>query len=163
MGGSLSLHHRTWPDACSASGSVNRRACVDAPEDARSFSDRASCDRQRSCVRPCYAALIMPLVGMAMRGSAPEQNGKLKGSLHAPGWPDPISSITCPYGSSRSSHPDSRQRPLYFGSADCRRRFLVVSFVGDHRPDRARHLVGESDGDEHARLARQHAGQPRAG
>jgi hypothetical protein len=48
-------------------------------------------------------------------------------------------------------------------SADCCRRFPVVSFVRDHRPDRARHLVGESDGNEHARLARQHAGQPRAG
>ena len=30
---------------------------------------------------------------------------RARGSLHAPGWPTPISSITCPYGSSRSSHP----------------------------------------------------------
>ena len=49
----------------------------------------------------------MPLAGMAMRGSATEQNCESPGSLHAPGWPTPISSITCPYGSSRSSHPDS--------------------------------------------------------
>ena len=42
------------------------------------FLNRESCDRQRSCVRPCCAALTMPLAGMAMRGSAPEQNGELE-------------------------------------------------------------------------------------
>ena len=42
------------------------------------FLDRESCDQQRSCVRPCCAALTMPLAGMAMRGSAPEQNGELE-------------------------------------------------------------------------------------
>ena len=50
---------------------------------------------------------------------------RARGSLDAPGWPTPISSITCPYGSSRSSHLDSRQRPLRLGSADCRRTQLL--------------------------------------
>lgn len=31
------------------------------------------------------------------------------------------------------------------------------------RPDGSRHLVGQRDGDQHARLTRQHAGQPRSG
>jgi len=51
---------------------------VEPPEMQGVFLDRASCDRQRSCVRPCCAALTMPLAGMAMRGSAPEQNGELE-------------------------------------------------------------------------------------
>ena len=50
--------------------------------------DRVSCDRQRSCVRPCCAALTMPLAGMAMRGSAPEQNGELE-ALCTPMAADP--------------------------------------------------------------------------
>ena len=45
---------------------------VKPPEMQGVFPDRESCDRQRSCVRPCCAALTMPLAGMAMRGSAPE-------------------------------------------------------------------------------------------
>jgi hypothetical protein len=62
-------------------GTPDRRPCVDVwmpPKMQGVFLNRESCDRQRSCVRPCCAALTMPLAGMAMRGSAPEQNGELE-------------------------------------------------------------------------------------
>ena len=82
-------------------------------------------------------------------------NLRARGFLSAPDWPTPIASIAC------LALLTSRQ-PLRLGAAYCRCRFPVSHsylIIGQI----ARHLVGEGDDDEHARLARQHASRPELG
>lgn len=47
-------------------------------------------------------------------------------------------------------------------SGSCRRRIPEVLVGRDHGPQAARHLVGEGDGHQHARLLGQHSAQPAA-
>ena len=53
-----------------------------------------------------------------------------------------------------------RPRARSLPSGGCGRS-LVDTALGEQRPDDPRRLVGQRDGDQHARLPRQHLGQPR--
>lgn len=64
-----------------------------------------------------------------------------------------------PYPPSTAYVPDASDRRLGLRRDRC--RSPVIFLFGEQRPDHARHLVGERNRDEHARLARQHPLQPR--
>ena len=86
----MEVAKRVAADRKSATTSVIRPACVDAPWEARSFLNRGGGDRQRSCVRPqgaaCHAA---GRYGDARAGSTTKV--RARSSLQAPGLPARIS------------------------------------------------------------------------
>lgn len=83
---------------------------------------------------------------------------RLGSALPFPGSSGPVSPTVVPYPPSTAYVPDASDRLLSLRRD--RGRSSVTFVLGEQRPDHPRHLVGERDRDEHARLARQHPLQP---
>src|SRR6476620_10496552 len=81
---------------------------------------------------------------------------RARSTVESPGCPSPVSPTVAPYS------PSARPYVLAIvGSLPRRGRSSVGAAFDQQGPDDAGHLVGQSDGDQHFRLARQHLRKPR--
>ena len=101
------------------------------------------------------AAGTQPPACMGVRGPGPDHSKRARSTVESPGCPGPVSPTVAPY--SPSAH------PYVFAivvSLRRRGRSSIGAAFDQQGPDDAGHLVGQSDGDQHFRLARQHLRKP---
>jgi transposase InsO family protein len=108
------------------------------------------------------AALHMPRAGMEMRGSGADQFSEREGSGYPFAFPGPdlIDHLPLLFLDLLTS-PTHRRQTTVRRSGSRYRRTPVVLPLRQHGPGGPRHLVGERHRYQHARLARQHFGEPR--
>ena len=105
----------------------------------------------------CLCGLQTPLARMEMREPGPHRFHDLEGSCSITGFPDSVSTTVCPYASrDLPTSPTASRLSLLSGGGS-----PVDLFLRRQRPDDARRSVGQRYRDHLARLAFQHAGQPR--
>ena len=103
------------------------------------------------------AAGRQPPACMGVRGPGPNHPQRARSTVESPGCPSPVSPTVAPYSPSA--------RPLVLAivvSLRRRDRSSVGAAFDQQGPDDAGHLVGQSHGDQHFRLASQHLRKPRA-
>src|SRR5215467_5621522 len=109
-----------------------------------------------SSVRPLDAAGRQPPACMGVRGPGPDHPKRARSTVESPGCPSPVSPTVAPYS------PSARPYVLAIVvSLRCRGRSSVGAAFDQQGPDDACHLVGQSNGDQHFRLASQHLRKPR--
>src|SRR5215831_14722437 len=92
---------------------------------------------------------------MGVRGPGPHHPKRARSTVESPGCPSPVSPTVAPY--SPSAHPYVLAIVV---SLRCRGRSSVGAASDQEGPDDAGDLVGQSDGDQHFRLASQHLWTP---
>jgi len=118
------------------------------------------------------AATTQPPACMGVRGPGPDHPKRARSTVETPGcptqsvleaqWkppgcPSPVSPTVAPY--SPSARPHVLAIVVSLGRHG---RSSVGAAFDQQGPDDAGHLVGQSDGDQHFRLASQHLRKPRA-
>src|SRR5262244_2415140 len=103
------------------------------------------------------AAGRQPPACMGVRGPGPHHPKRARSTVESTGCPGPVSPTVAPY--SPSAHPHVLAIVV---SLRRRGRSSVGATFDQQGPDDAGHLVGQSDGDQHFRLASQHLRKPRA-
>src|SRR6516164_6615745 len=102
------------------------------------------------------AAGRQPPACMGVRGPGPDHPKRARGTVESPGCPSPVSPTVAPYS------PSVRPHVLAIVVSLSRRGRSSVGATFDQQgPDDARHLFGQSNGDQHFRLASQHLRKPR--
>jgi len=93
---------------------------------------------------------------MGVRGPGPNHPQRARSTVESPGCPSPVSPTVAPYS------PSVRPHVLAIVVSLRRRGRSSVGAAFDQQgPDDAGHLVGQSNGDQHFRLASQHLCKPR--
>src|SRR5215469_14662289 len=94
---------------------------------------------------------------MGVRGPGANHPQRARSTVETPGCPSPVSPTVAPYS------PSARPHVLAIVVSLRRRGRSSVGAAFDQQgPDDAGHLVGQSDGNQHFRLASQHLCKPRA-
>jgi hypothetical protein len=116
------------------------------------------CARSDAVICPAFdAAERQPPACMGVRGPGPNHPKRARSTVESPGCPSPVSPTVAPYS------PSARPHVLAIVVSLRRRDRSSVGATFDQKgPDDAGHLVGQSNGDQHFRLASQHLRQPRA-
>src|SRR5246127_5124920 len=103
------------------------------------------------------AAGRQPPACMGVRGLGPDHPKRARSTVESPGCPSPVSPTVAPYS------PSARPHVLAIVVSLRRHGRSSVGATFDQQgPDDAGHLVGQSNGDQHFRLASQHLRKPRA-
>ena len=103
------------------------------------------------------AAGRQPPACMGVRGPGPDHPKRARSTVESPGCPSPVSPTVAPYS------PSARPYALAIVVSLRRHGRSSVGAAFDQQgPDDAGHLVGQSNGDQHFRLASQHLRKPRA-
>jgi len=100
------------------------------------------------------AAGRQPPACMGVRGPGPDHPKRARSTVESPGCPSPVSPTVAPYSPSLTL---TSSRVV---SLRCRGRSSVGAAFDQEGSDDAGHLVGQSDGDQHFRLASQHLRKP---
>src|SRR5262244_1491914 len=103
------------------------------------------------------AAGRQPPACMGVRGPGPNPPKRARSTVESPGCPGPVSPTVAPYSPSASPHVLA-----IVVSLGRHGRTSVGAAFDQQGPDDAGHLVGQSNGDQHFRLASQHLRKPRA-
>ena len=97
-----------------------------------------------------------PPACMGVRGPGPDHPKRARSTVESPGCPGPVSPTVAPYS------PSARPHVLAIVVSLRRHGRSSVGATFDQKgPDDAGHLVGQSNGDQHFRLASQHLRKPR--
>jgi hypothetical protein len=103
------------------------------------------------------AAGTQPPACMGVRGPGPDHPKRARSTVESPGCPGPVSPTVAPYS------PSARPHVLAIVVSLRRRGRSSIGAAFDQQgPDDPGHLVGQSNGDQHFRLASQHLRKPRA-
>jgi len=105
----------------------------------------------------CDAAGRQPPACMGVRGPGPNHPQRARSTVESPGCPSPVSPTVAPYSPSARPH----VLAIVLSLRRCDRGSVGAAF-DQQGPDDAGHLVGQSNGDQHFRLASQHLRKPRA-
>src|SRR5262249_47238694 len=135
----------------------HRFPSVDAPLSRKGKRWGRVCAWSDAVICPAYdAAGRQPPACMGGRGPGPNHPQRARGTVESPGCPGPVSPTVAPYS------PSARPHVLAIVVSLRRRGRSSVGAAFDQQgPDDAGHLVGQSDGDQHFRLASQHLRKPR--
>ena len=116
------------------------------------------CAWSNAVICPAFdAAGTQPPACMGVRGPGPDHPKRARSTVESPGCPGPVSPTVAPYS------PSARPHVLAIVVSLRRRGRSSIGAAFDQQgPDDAGHLVGQSNGDQHFRLASQHLRKPRA-
>lgn len=133
-------------------------SCMDAPCRARVVGDARGCDRMRSCIRP----VVRTVLTAGRHGDAQvwcKSILRARSPMTRNAFPDPDLTDHFALTTPRTSHtPDAPGTVRAINRSGCNsRRISEIFTFGKHRPNRSSHLVGQSYGYQHSRLAPEHA------